>query len=124
MKLAVYGTLRPHIDEQGEHVNNTWGGALSNQEYLGRATLPDNLGIFDLGSFPAVTQVGYELSNPTVCDVYEIDETALMRCDRIEGHPNFYERRLVDIAGYGDCYVYILDDHGGKPIQSGDWYDR
>ncbi len=120
MKLAVYGTLR----SKGG-VNESWGGALSQQKRLGQALLPSNYGIFNLGGFPAVKRLDTPPDNPTVCEVYEIDEHALARCDRIEGHPNFYERQVVDIEGYGDCWVYLLDDADTYPsIESGDWYDK
>lgn len=118
-KLAVYGTLR---SRQG--INKSWGGVLEDQVRLGEAVLPNEYAIFDLGSFPCVSKVEEPVDNPTVCEVYQVDERALAGCDRIEGHPDFYERRLVDIEGHGECYVYILDDHNGYRIASGDWYDK
>jgi len=115
-KLAVYGTLRS---------KDSWSGVLSTQIYLGKGLLPNNIAIHDLGGYPAVRIIKGVVDKPTICEVYEIDDVALARCDQIEGHPNFYERRLVDIDGYGDCLVYFLDDCESYPrIISGDWFDK
>ena len=126
MKLAVYGTLRSY-----EGVNESWGGALSNQKCLGLAHLPDNYAIFNLGGFPAVKPVQFPLQNSTVCEVYEIDDTALQRCDQIEGYHgedstnNFYNRETVEIEGHGECYIYTLEEANEYPqIISGDWFER
>ena len=115
IRVAVYGTLR-----KGESRN----GVLSKSKFLGEGILPYYLPMFDLGPYPAVVQiVGFNTkSKQTKVEVYEIDEDTLTILDRIEGHPNFYKRKLVKIKRHGRCWVYVLNDkHDGVLIEGGDW---
>jgi gamma-glutamylaminecyclotransferase len=118
MKLAVYGTLR-----SVDGINSSYGGTLSEQENLGLSKLPLEYALFNLGSFPCIA-VDEGNSVPTVCEVYNIDQQALENCDRIEGHPGFYTRTTVDIEGHGECFTYVLQQHRGIRIISGDWHDK
>lgn len=97
--IFVYGTLK-----QG------WGNhrCIEGQEYLGHAeTQYPNWQMYSLGGFPGVTE-----GNKTITgELYAIDDEAFARCDRLEGHPNFYKRRMIGILdGDGqevNAWMYI-----------------
>ena len=119
-QVAVYGTLRSHkIESQSR------SSLLNASMFKGMANLPDNIGLFNLGPFPFVQEVEEPITNPVVCEVYEINDRVLSILDGIEGHPDFYERKLVDIEGHKEAWVYFLDGEGtSNPIISGDWTVR
>ena len=115
-QVAVYGTLRQR---------DSRAGALSSATFKGMARLPSNIALFDYGAFPFIKEVDEPVENQVVCEVYDdIDAGTLRLLDSIEGHPRFYERRLVSIQGHGDCWVYFLDSGDGPQITSGDWHER
>ena len=114
-RVAVYGTLR---------LEESRGGFMSGKNFRGLAKLPPNLHLFDLGAFPCVTEMPEPAPNPVVIEVYDVDDDTLSALDRIEGHPSFYERKLVPVEGHGVCWVYTLERMGAPRIKSGDWYDR
>lgn len=102
-RIAVYGTLKKG---KGNHP------LLDGCEFLGHGTTLD--------TYPMVAQgcpfVIDEKDNPDgkhiVVEVYRVDAIALRDIDRLEGHPDWYVRRIKPIVmdATGDvleCYVYV-----------------
>ena len=84
-KLFVYGTLKK------QHSRNNILGADSFIREI--KTLP-NYTMIDLGAFPGILDLG---ANVIYGELYEVDNSVLGMCDLIEGHPNFYKRKLVKL---------------------------
>lgn len=113
--VAVYGTLRP-----GGH-NNT---LLDDASHVG----PDWVGpytMLDMGGLPCVST---KETQYIMVDVYDVSEECLFRLDALEGHPWFYERRLIHTA-YGDAWLYFianeteLGDSIPVPGEIADWIE-
>jgi gamma-glutamylcyclotransferase (GGCT)/AIG2-like uncharacterized protein YtfP len=97
-KVFVYGTLKS-------------GGAIRGldgqpgAELLGDAVTTDSsYTLFDLGSFPAV---GLKGNNKIKGEVWEIDEEIFASLDRIEGYPDFYNRKQVE-TNKGTVWMYYI----------------
>lgn len=94
-KLFVYGSLKAG---QRNH------GCLGNARFLLYGSTVNKYGLYDLGSFPAMTHAG----NVNVCgEIYEIDDEILRRCDALEGHPHFYKRELITV---GVSHNMVVED--------------
>lgn len=86
-----------------------------------------NAELFDLGAYPGIA-VG---EGSVRGEVFDIDDEALVAADVIEGHPDFYERRLepvtYDDGSTGQAWAYWAPPsslEGSERIASGDWFDR
>lgn len=111
--VFVYGTLKKGW---GNHV------IIEDQKFLGASkTLDERFQMYHLGGYPGV--VAGSASVPG--ELYEVDEAAFARCDRLEGHPHFYKRELVTVSDpdgdEGDCleawmYVYQGSVRQDRPI--------
>jgi gamma-glutamylcyclotransferase (GGCT)/AIG2-like uncharacterized protein YtfP len=88
--VAVYGTLKK---TQSNH------GLLSGSKFVGVGTTPASYSLLELGSFPGAIWGNHQL----MVEVYEVDDRILARLDRLEGHPSFYERHLIQVK---------MDDEG------------
>jgi gamma-glutamylaminecyclotransferase len=109
-KVFVYGTLkRGH----GNH------RLLEGSVFLGRDTLRTPGHFVSLGGFPGLVRTRDDLVQCTRAvpgrqvggEVYAVDDATLARLDRLEGHPQFYERREVIVSGGMDgqtAWVYTL----------------
>lgn len=78
-----------------------------------------------LGGFPCCTQHG---NTRIQGEMYEVDDTTLARLDQLEGHPNWYERKMVSTSE-GEAWIYFIDrpDHygdGARIVKSGVWEGR
>ncbi len=91
--LFVYGSLR---EGQGNHYHLDGGRLIARTQVEGYR-------MFSLGGFPGIQALEGAIIEG---EVYEIDDTILARCDRLEGHPNFYERTLVPFNG-AMMWVYV-----------------
>lgn len=114
MKLFVYGTLRP-----GGYNHYLLEEAL----HLGPAVTEPEFDLVDLGSYPAMVPGG---ETAVVGDLFEIDEALLRRCDRLEGHPDFYYRTTVTLSGNEEALTYLMlpEKVTERPrIPSGDWFN-
>jgi gamma-glutamylcyclotransferase (GGCT)/AIG2-like uncharacterized protein YtfP len=62
-----------------------------------------------------------------VGEVYEVDEKTLKNLDDLEGHPNWYERRIINVVSdIGDrlkAWAYFMPTKpiGAEVIESGDY---
>src|SRR3546814_3622268 len=85
------------------------------------STSPDFV-MFSLGVYPGVIEGDKRISG----ELCEIDDAAFARCDRLEGHPNFYKRWQVGIVSDSEddkevtawIYIYQGDVSGLKPIDN------
>lgn len=115
MKIFVYGTLK-----RGYGNNRLLDGA----KFISEAHTPAEYTMVSLGGFPGVIRGG---ETSIVGELWEVeDPIQLARIDRLEGHPNFYERHEVPVkVGDGDdaAWIYLLDDSYRKhnPVESGVW---
>lgn len=55
--------------------------------------------------------------------VYEIELSERAKLDRIEGLGNGYQEMTIHVPGYGDCWIYLAEDHAiDESLQPVDWY--
>ena len=86
--IAVYGTLK-----QGG--SNRRVMEADNGSFVSKGTTVSKFTMFGGYGFPRVIYDGPETSNIHV-EVFEVDN--LDNMDRLEGHPNFFCRREIDVA--------------------------
>ena len=110
MRVFVYGSLL-----KGLHNHRVLRGA----KFLGEArTLEAHFTLHDLGQFPAVTCDGVDTIKG---EVYEVDKETAERLDHLEGYPNFYDRKLVEVYEFGPCRMYFLHKCDAPIVPDGDW---
>jgi gamma-glutamylaminecyclotransferase len=114
--VFVYGTL---LRGYGNHRLLEQGRAL----FLGRARTAPQYTLVSLGPFPGLIAEG---ATAVHGELYAVDDETLAALDRLEGHPRFYARKRVEIAGRDEDEVwgYFLpaEEYGHHPvIDSGDW---
>lgn len=98
--VFVYGTLqRDHVNHRVLHRGRC--------ELVGRGvTLPEYL-LFN-GGFPKMATLPRNISAETLNalskltghvagEAWRVDDESLMECDRLEGHPHFYQREKISI---------------------------
>jgi gamma-glutamylcyclotransferase (GGCT)/AIG2-like uncharacterized protein YtfP len=110
-KVFTYGTLRKGCSRNY---------VLKDSSFLGEATTAAKYSLYSLGSFPALTVDG---KTSVLGELYEVSDEVLDLLDRIEGHPNFYTRSMVEISNGEEVYAYFLDGEFDNCsfIESGDW---
>ncbi len=119
--IFVYGTLRKGM---GNH------HLLEGSGFLGMGETVVRYGMYVLpGGIPYVKRRS-ERKAVIVGEVYEVDEDTLRRIDQLEGHPDFYRRRLVPVMLNGEekiqAWLYFLADVGreGDLFIGGDFIYR
>ena len=112
-QVFVYGTLR-----RGE-ANH---GLLREACWLdGHRTEPCYT-LLNLGSYPAAIAGG---TTALTGELYRINRAQLRWLDRLEGHPDLYQRMPIDTPhGKAWIYLYRRKINGAPPIPSGDWRRR
>jgi gamma-glutamylcyclotransferase (GGCT)/AIG2-like uncharacterized protein YtfP len=85
MKVLVYGTLKKgysnhHFMFKSKYIKNT---EIKGSLYLKKDRY-----------FPHLILKGEDLIE---CEIYEVSENCLTYLDRLEGHPNFFERKELEI---------------------------
>ncbi len=112
IRCFVYGTLLS--SEPNHHV-------LRGSRCLGPARTPPRFTLVNLGAFPGMLAEG---STTVVGEVYEVDDDVLAALDRLEGHPRFYVRAPIVLAGWLRAETYFFPTvraMGQSAITSGDW---
>lgn len=100
-KVFVYGTLKKGNLVRGL---DRWGAGA---DFVGDAVTTQGIfSLWDLGSFPAVSNSG---NDHIQGEVWEVDSETLKDLDRIEGYPDFYNRMQVDTS-QGRAWVYYIPD--------------
>ena len=110
--LFVYGTLK-----SGYSRNNV----LSSSELIGLSTTKPQYTLVNLTSFPGLLATG---NSSVHGELYRVSKEVLSYCDFIEGHPDFYQRKKINLFNDEKVWGYILDaiDYGNYPvIESGIW---
>lgn len=120
-KVAAYGSLRKGFNNNRLLRNATFvaDGYTSKNSFTMRS----------MGGFPAVYENG---NNRIRVEVYEVDDPDLAILDMLEGHPNWYERQIVDVqtdSGEKEqAYMYIMPQSERDTIlpviPSGDWANQ
>lgn len=119
-KVFVYGSLREGF---GNH------DLIKGSNFMGDAkTLPE-FTMLGLGGFPGLVHSGETI---IVGELYEVDMATLADLDRLEGHPDFYQRAPFSVEDsngiFHEAFIYVLPtvwmDGGSLIIQSGDWAQR
>lgn len=55
--------------------------------------------------------------------IYEIDSSEKSKLGRIEGLGYGYEETIICVPGYGDCWIYVAEQHAiDETLQPVDWY--
>ena len=115
--IFVYGSLR-----RGMGLNPV----LETSEHLSLAFTEPKYTMYDLGAFPCLVDNG---KNVITGDLYSVDSDTLLQLDIIEGVPNLYQRKEVEIQSYGDitnvqAYFWASDEISltdELKIDNGDW---
>lgn len=119
MLVAVYGSLK-----QGLHNHK----CLENADYVGSFVSEPIFNLFDLGTFPGLTENG---DTAVHMEVYEINEDTLARLDTLEGYAgahlknhNYYNREEIKTP-YGEAFVYFYNyaTENCKKVTQSDWKD-
>ena len=106
-QLFVYGSLKRN-NNAGRSFNS---GLLETRgcTFLGEVSKQLPLKMLSMGRFPTLVPTGDGSRSLIHGEMVEIDEKTLGVLDRIEGHPDFYQRvKYPDVLG--DAWVYILPD--------------
>ena len=127
VKLFVYGTLR--TPEGGPSSDTHYHGQISAGIEESSAGTLANAQLVDFGAYPGAGPG----SGVVRGEVFTVSDETLAITDKIEGHPDFYERRVASInlddGETVEAWVYwapdsLLDDQDNPRIESGDWFDR
>ena len=114
MYLFVYGSLRRGFPNHF---------LLEKSIYMGTYSTVDKYHMIGQvsKSFPYVvdSETEFDDANPThiIGELYDIEADVLQDLDELEGHPDFYTRRTVQVADESrehtySAYVYILENPG------------
>lgn len=114
--VAAYGTLR---EGYGNNRLIPEGSHIGKGKTLERYTMTSS-GIPFVSKTPT-TQI--------VVDVYSIDEDTLKRLDRLEGHPDWYEREIIPIvmddSTVLNAWLYFNNDYEHLPVViTGDYSNK
>jgi gamma-glutamylaminecyclotransferase len=110
--VFVYGTL---LAGEPNH------RLLQTASFEGPARTADGFALFDLGAFPGMVRSETGVVHG---EVYRIDDRTLAALDRLEGHPDFYERTLIGLEDGREVWAYLLDAErvrGRTVISTGSW---
>jgi len=115
--IFVYGTLKRGFG------NNR---LLSGSKFVGEARTEGKFALYESG-IPFVIED--EQVSQVSGEVYEVDEKTLSRLDRLEGHPNWYCRKMVNVSIIsegndkvgGTCcaWLYFFPKRQGQLVKSG-----
>ena len=110
--VFVYGTL------MRDEINHR---LLATARFVAEAQTEPCFELFDLGHFPAMSAGGETVVRG---EVYAVDDQTLVRLDRLEGHPEFYQRTPIRLADGREVQTYLMGDARTRrrpAILSGDW---
>jgi len=97
-RVGVYGTLK-----SGYHNSDL----LSGQERIGEAVTKDQYPL-EVDGLPYLHEekgVGHNVE----LEIYDVDFECLQRLDQLEGHPNFYKRKVIPVQMYdwSETYAWV-----------------
>ncbi|WP_041440137.1 gamma-glutamylcyclotransferase [Thermovibrio ammonificans] len=108
VKLFVYGSLK----------RGYWNNRLLRKcRYLGTGVTKEPFKLYSVG-FPYAVPDSRGL--PVKGEVYEVDLKTLKDLDNLEGCPNHYKRKLVEVELASkqtvEAYIYYVDTPRGEPV--------
>ena len=125
--VAVYGTLK-----KGYHNYNSY---LTSSKYVGKGETKDKYPLIIQGLPYLIEKRG--VGHNVEVDVFKVSSGVLAQLDRLEGHPNWYRRKQIDIVTKGKvlkCWIYfnLREDEKGKEWHKtytqtpnrGKWYEE
>lgn len=98
--VAVYGTLK-------KGYSNYWG-YLSDSSFVGSGTTTDKYPLVVSGLPYLIENKG--VGHNVAVDVFKVTDSRLRELDRLEGHPQWYCRKQIDITIKGKqvlCWIYF-----------------
>lgn len=117
--VFVYGTLRT-----GEA---NFDRFLASSARLGEARTAAHFTMLDMGGFPGLVPGATSI----VGEVFLVNDETLARLDRLEGHPTFYRRELLELESGPrlTAFGYVLANAARyvsiySEIPGGDWKGR
>lgn len=100
--VCVYGTLK-----KSGHFHDSY---LGRNKFLGECHIDTDYSLF-LYDWPILVEI--KSGKPVKGELYETDKATLKRLDYLEGHPDYYKRRVVKVTiGSGekvDAWVYVFE---------------
>jgi len=98
MKVAVYGSLREGL---GNHE------VLNGAPKIAETFTGPEFKMISLGGFPGVLPGDKKVK----VEVYQVDdEETKIGLDRLEGYPDFYDRKEVKLENGDKAWIYILNE--------------
>ncbi|NPA62821.1 MAG: gamma-glutamylcyclotransferase [Methanococci archaeon] len=114
--VFVYGSLRKGFWNHEPY--------LKNSKFIGKGRTKEKYAMY-ADIIPYVVE--NEKISHIVGEVYEVDEETLKRIDRLEGHPDYYERKKVKIILESgeeiEAWLYFYPEPYGILVKSGDYKD-
>lgn len=113
--LFVYGSLL-----RGEESHFLLDAA----RFVASARTAPRYTLVSLGPYPALLEGG---ETAVLGELYEVTGGLVGELDEFEGHPDFYERKVIEIEGGArvDAYVLPAARAMDRPrVASGDWRAR
>lgn len=111
-RVFVYGSLK-----RGRSNHRL----LETSLFVSERSTKDKFTLLNLGAFPAVTE------KPT-CNIegelYDVDNNTFERLDRLEGYPDFYDRKEVELDSGDKAWMYYVqpEEYENSPVvESGNW---
>lgn len=98
--VAVYGTLKKNCSNYLYY--------LSDSQYIGSGLTKDKYPLVIKGLPYLINKKG--VGHNVCVDVFKVTDDTLKRLDKLEGHPNWYERKQISIKvdGYTiKCWIYF-----------------
>ena len=99
---------------------DNWDSLMRTADLIGPArTVPAFTMYSTTSSFPMVMRGG---KTAILGELYEADIETLERLDRLEGHPHWYRRELIQLADGTNASMYLIQEKPSWPIVvDGDW---
>jgi gamma-glutamylcyclotransferase (GGCT)/AIG2-like uncharacterized protein YtfP len=113
-----------------ENNNLVFVYGINDSIYLGKGRTVSSDFVMRAVSYPFVSDVTTntaQYSTRIFGELYQVTDKVLKDLDRLEGHPDFYQRRLVlvDFEDNGTevAWMYINNKPSGAIIESGNYED-
>lgn len=101
--VTVYGSLLKGLGNWHWHLNNP------DSKLLGEHTLNGGFVMISLGGFPGLI-IDEKSKDSIFVETYEVSDGVYKSIERLEGYPNFYDKKEVSTP-FGDSEVYVLSDN-------------
>lgn len=111
--VFVYGTLKKRFSNH--HF-------LEGAKFVKKAITKPLYKMYNCGYYPCI--VDCPNGNVIHGEIYQIDNQILSRLDYLEGYPQLYDRKLIQLQDYNNpvlAYFFNFDYTNLKEIESGIW---